>query len=170
METKELAKALCKLAIATSGKEPDVQVIAVYLDYLSRFDFPSVLGAIDVLAMSSTFFPSVGEIVAQVQGDPDLRAAEAWDYALRIASRGRYVDRDALAPAEIRYAVRMIGGWDVIGLTETEKIHFVQRRFCELYPSVEAKAQAGLLEKPLSFPSLEGGPTRGLRRIGQVLK
>lgn len=139
---KELAKALIKLAIATGGKEPDEQVIAVYLELLSRYDQTQVIAACGRLSLKATFFPSVGEIVGAMGETDKLRAAEAWA-RLRM---------DDPATAE---TVRLIGGLRKIQLEPLDKLVFLERRFLELLPSVEAKIAAFGCPAPRLAPADE---------------
>ena len=153
-ERKQVGVALAKLAMATTGAEIDEARMLVYLEQLDRDDAGSVLTAIEALMRTAKFFPTIGEIVEQVEGSATLRAAEAW------AALNR---RD---PAT-EETMRLIGGWRDFGERLVAHTHFWERRFCELYPSVEAKLRMAQLNPP---PSLADGLGMGTARVGGGLR
>lgn len=56
-------------------------------------------------------------------------AGEAWASALDCGRHGRSTSGDALTDA----AARALGGYRAIGMSEVDKTHFLERRFCEHY-------------------------------------
>ncbi len=60
--------------------------------------------------------------------DTQTRAEEAW---FKIAD-SRY-GRDPIDDSLVIEVVRLIGGFDVIGNTDTDRMHYVQDRFIKLY-------------------------------------
>ena len=129
---REITAALVELASATN-KELDELVIGVYVKNLSAFDADQIVAAISRLILSAKFFPSVGEIVAAMGQTPELRAAEAW-------AGGK--PRDKLMWVATEKTMKLIGGREYVSHYPTDKIHFLERRFCELYPDVEARLNA----------------------------
>jgi hypothetical protein len=146
-DIQRIGVALTELAACTNGTFDEAKSVA-YLRRLREYDTEAVLGAIEHCARTSRFFPSVAEILDAMGGSPALQAAEAW------AKRSRY----STDPATVE-TIRLLGGWDAIGRTHVDRMGFVERRFCELYPAVKAK-----MESQSPTPTLPGAPK--MRRIG----
>src|SRR4029077_19443425 len=62
---------------------------------------------------------------------------EAWARALAYAASSRYRSKPEMGDELIDAAVRMIGGYQAIGMTDEDKLHFVEHRFCEHYEQLE---------------------------------
>lgn len=78
-------------------------------------------------------------------------AGEAWARVLEHCKRGRYRDGSGIDP-EIDQAVRALGGYRAIAMTEVDQLRFVERRFAEHYGDIEgaqdARAALGLEPGP----------------------
>lgn len=90
------------------------------------------------------FFPTPAEILEAAGIAEDVQAQIAWVEAVKAVSAGP-ARRDSLVTGEIRETVRLLGGWDVIGRQPTDKLHFLERRFVEIYPNVAAKVGSAQL-------------------------
>lgn len=150
-ETKQIAVAIMELAAATAGKEIDEAVLAVYVKNLSAFGADAVVDALRRMILTAKFFPSVGEIAQAIGGNDALKAAEAW------------TNRFSADPVTAE-TVRLIGGARKIQLEPLDRLHFLERRFCELYPLVAAKMRDGQHDHAARIASTGGK----LRRIGSA--
>jgi hypothetical protein len=130
--------ALTKLAVQFGIDFPAIR-LAAYIDALRGCDQATVLAGIERCGRSCKFFPTVAEILAATGATPEAEAAEAWTEALRIAGLGRDADRSGQASLAIREAVRLVGGWEAIGKTPTDRLHFVERRFIAAYTTSSAR-------------------------------
>jgi hypothetical protein len=138
--------ALLELAACTGGKFDEARIVA-YLKRLSDHPLEAVLTSIDRLSRSARFFPSVGEILDGIEGGNTLAAAEAW----------AKLNRSDPATNE---TMRLLGGWNRYGQTLETHLHFLERRFLELYPLVVAKmASCAALEQPdpVRYIDMAGG-------------
>lgn len=131
---KHLTTALTKAAIQF-GVELSQARIASYLESLSGAGLPesSLVAAVNGARLTSDFFPSAAAILKAAGADAKSETAAAWTEALRIAGLGRDANRNEAATPAIREAVRLCGGWDAIGRTATDRMHFVERKFSEVY-------------------------------------
>jgi hypothetical protein len=132
-----------KLALVKAAALYDVKLapirMAAYLELLSgKASTNELCAGIESACTQSKFFPTVAEILDACGRSKKLEAAEAWQRALETASGGRHRNRDGDVSEPIRRAVRMLGGWDAIGLVHESKRHFVERRFLEIYEQVAA--------------------------------
>lgn len=128
----ELGRAAAIFGISLSAER-----LALYLETLTPMLSPdSLCAAIRNACVQCRFFPTPSEIISAAGRSDDQLAAEAWRLAVDIAGRGRFADRNAAVTPEIARAVHLIGGWDALGLTELDKLHFLERRFLEVYKPI----------------------------------
>ena len=65
-----------------------------------------------------------------------MTAGEAWDRAVGHAASSAYRDGPT-GDYLLDQCVRMIGGYSVIAMCDEDKLHFLERRFCEHYETLE---------------------------------
>lgn len=138
-ERQVVTAALCKLAMATCGQELDPQRIVVYLEQLDADPVDEVLAAMTRLTRTSRFFPSVGEIVADMQSAMGHAADQAWQTATFLAR----ADGDTIHAAysrdpRLEVAVRSLGGGiAVIGNRLQRDSSYMRSRFVEAYKAAD---------------------------------
>ena len=90
------------------------------------------------------FFPSIAEVLAELEAGGAELAAEAWArvwpavgcHALRLAVE---------ADPDLRECVRLMGGWKRLGETAESAEPFEAKRFAEIYAGVAKKIQRAAL-------------------------
>jgi hypothetical protein len=65
-----------------------------------------------------------------------MTAGEAWDMAVGHAASSSY-RQGPTGSDQVDQCVRMIGGYSAIAMCEEEKLHFLERRFCEHYETLD---------------------------------
>lgn len=65
-----------------------------------------------------------------------MTAGEAWDYAIGHAGSSAY-RRGPMGNQTIDQCVRMIGGYEAIARCDVSALHFLERRFCEHFETLE---------------------------------
>lgn len=66
----------------------------------------------------------------------EMTAGEAWTLVLEHVRSSEYEKRSAIGDARIDSVVRMLGGWRAIAMSESDKLHFLEKRFAEHYATV----------------------------------
>jgi len=97
---------------------------------------------------------------------------EAWTRALEVGRHGGRTSGDAL----IDKAVQAIVGYRAIGMSEIDKTHFLERRFCEHFESIQGAVEIReelpqIANAQSSQPKLNG-PQRlrnALPAVGKIL-
>ena len=133
---RDVIVALQKAAAIFAVDLPSQRTAAYIEVLLPASDPDSLCRGIASACLSSRFMPTPGEIIAASGGAREVVSAEAWTKAMALASRGNH---GPCGDDAIDQTVRLIGGWSVLRLTPTNKLHFVERRFIEIYPRVAAK-------------------------------
>jgi hypothetical protein len=143
------------------GREMSAAAIKLYWAAMQHWELDEFRQAAEQLLRTCTFMPTPKDF-------EDLRKAalptpgEAWATALEIGRHGGRTSGDRL----IDRAVRAIGGYNAIGMSEVDKTHFLERRFCEHYEAMQ-DAQ----ETRDALPDLSPSPPRvsGPARLGSLL-
>jgi len=108
--------ALMRLA-QSKNADPSGSVIETYVELLSDLPVDDVVGACRALAMESTFgFPQVGtireKVNAELYGDVEGRALQAWADVLRACRAGGMYRDVAFADPATGYALQIaVGTW-----------------------------------------------------------
>jgi hypothetical protein len=99
------------LALATGGPELDSFRITKYLKDLKRDPAEEILAALGRLARTARFFPSVAEIVAEMQAARGDSAEMAWQTAIGLARSEVGKIREAYGrDGRLEVAIRSLGG------------------------------------------------------------
>ena len=101
------------LTIMPGGKDLSRMKTALFTS-LSQYPLDVVAKALNAHCRSEKFFPTLADIIRQIEGTPDERAALAW--ALVMKAKRKYKLRKAIrfpVPA-IHFAIEKMGGWEKI--------------------------------------------------------
>lgn len=81
--------------------------------------------------------------------------AEAWEVARRSLewTVGGYVERAGIDPT-ISRALRSIGGAAAVAMCDTDRLHFLERRFCQVYESLVESNEVRAAVPQLAGPTL----------------
>lgn len=148
--------------------------VKYYFAALAAYDVDTVTSAILATANQPgrVFFPRPGEIIATIEGDPETRAALAWE---RVCRAMHHVGSDAPITFDdpaLHAAIELLGGWEVVGMWsvthEIDELGFKGVEFRRLYkhylahPPAEAPA---VLNAHMLGVRSESWPGYELRRI-----
>jgi hypothetical protein len=93
---------------------------------------------------TATFMPTPADF-EELRKAGREKAGEAWDRAVRHASSSAY-RHGPLGDALIDQCVRVLGGYEAIARSDVSSLHFLERRFCEHFDSIQ---DAGDVRKSL---------------------
>lgn len=126
----------------------------------SLVDFESAAAHLMVVG---TFMPRPSDF-NQMREAGKPTAIEAWDYALRNCTRWRSGEQGDDDPA-INHAIRAAGGNERIAMTDTDGLHWLQKRFIEAYD--EARNIGGQRE---ALPHMTQKRLGGMTDLASVVK
>ena len=101
------------LTVLPGGKDLSRMKKALFAS-LSQYPLDVVADALDAHCRSERFFPTLADIIRQIEGTPEERAALAW--ALVMKAKRKYKLRKAIkfpVPA-IHFAIEKMGGWEKV--------------------------------------------------------
>lgn len=128
---RELLRAMNRVLATQTGAELDQPMLDVY--WLALRDWP--LGEFEQacahLVKTSQFMPKPADFTA-LRKAANLSAGEAWELVREAARQGDNTTGDERADA----AARVLGGFRAIGMTNSDQMHFLERRFCEHYDEI----------------------------------
>ena len=122
--------------------EPTPSVLGVYVDRLIDIDGAALMAAANRHIDSSKWFPTVAELrqsahVATELADGVPNADDAWAWVTDHAAMSGELDRPddpALSRFDrARKCVRIVGGWALLGQTQFDQLHWIEKRFAEAY-------------------------------------
>lgn len=125
---------LVGLATVKPGKGLTPEALDIWWNAMQAWSLDDFRAAASHLARSLAFMPSPFDF-EQLRKASRPNAAEAWAAALEHVRHGRW--RREAAPPAIERAVRALGGWPVIAMSEEAKLHFLERRFAEIYDGLQ---------------------------------
>jgi hypothetical protein len=122
------------------GKELSLAAIKLYWGAMRHWDIADFRQAAEHLLRTCTFMPTPKDFEnLRKAGRPT--AAEAWERARRACGSaiqcGQVTHNGTCGDELIDRAVRGIGGYGVIAMTDTEKLPFLERRFAEHYDDLQ---------------------------------
>lgn len=156
------------------GQEPDGLVLDAYWLALGDWRYQDFEAAARHLMASAKFMPRPAEFNALRQAGEPL-AGEAWTIVLDYCKNGFYRWEDGSATSgrlelpgfdePTLKAVQALGGFHAIAMHDTDKLHFLEKRFAEHY---EAMSNADAVRDALpeiaqprtSLPRSDSGFTR----------
>ena len=130
----EFAKVLMGFA-ELKGKALSKAAVDLYWSTMQDWDIADFKAAAEHLLRTCEFMP-VPKDFEDLRKAGRPTAGEAWAKALRHASSSAYRN-GPLGDETIDAAVRAIGGYVVIAMCDEDKTHFLERRFCELFESIQ---------------------------------
>lgn len=127
-------------------REIDAPLLDAYWLALRDWTLEEFESAAGHLMRESKFMPRPAEFTA-LRKAARMTAGEAWALVLNYVRHG-YVrwqgggvtQMGAVTKPEseiIDRAVNAIGGYEAVAMSETDKTHFLERRFCEHYESIQ---------------------------------
>jgi hypothetical protein len=66
----------------------------------------------------------------------EMTSGEAWTLVLEHVRSSAWEKQSALGDARIDSVVRMLGGWRSIAMSQSDSLHFLEKRFAEHYATV----------------------------------
>ena len=107
----EVLDAVNDLTIMPGGKDLE-RMKEVLFANLSEYPLRVVVDALYAHCRTEKFFPMLADIIRQIEGTPDERAALAWSMVMK--ARQKYKLRHAIRfpSAAIHFAIEKMGGWD----------------------------------------------------------
>lgn len=117
------------------SQEPDALMLDAYWVALRDWPMKDFELACAQLLKTSKFMPRPADFT-QLRDASRLTAGEAWALVLDIARSGDYQHGHVLEDAQIAAAVRAIGGYHAIGMSNTDQTPFLERRFAEHYDAI----------------------------------
>ncbi|MBR1486856.1 MAG: hypothetical protein IJ597_06340 [Synergistaceae bacterium] len=109
----EILDFIFDITILPSGKDL-ARVKAALFTSLREYPLDVVAKALNAHCRNEKFFPTLADIIRQIEGTPDERAALAW--ALVMKAKRKYKLRKAIrfpVPA-IHFAIEKMGGWEQV--------------------------------------------------------
>jgi hypothetical protein len=128
------------LAAIKPGVKLTPEALTLWWSCMRGWSIADFRAAASHLATSMEFMPSPFHF-EQLRKAARLPAGEAWDQARRAcgtAVQGGHVTQNGSCGDElIDRAVRALGGYGVIAMCESDKLHFLERRFAEHYDAIQ---------------------------------
>lgn len=169
MSRIEWNKFFAWLCAAFPQWKSDQVVSAAWFDELSRVtsNIEAVKNAVREITIktNSPFPPGLFQIVARLNecDKNDVSSVEAWQIA-RGAARGLSDCKNLASTNQaISETVRMLGGLDEIGYCPHDKIHFLEKRFCEIYQAISIR---GINSSVKQLVAQKNSP----KLVGDILK
>jgi hypothetical protein len=139
------------LAAIKPGAKLTTEALTLYWNALSAWTIEDFTAAANQLARTSEFMPNPYHF-EQLRKAGRMTAGEAWA-VVREAARGHAELPD---DASILAAVRALGGLRAIGMTNSDQMQFLERRFAEHYESINDAEDVREALPNLTTPRLRG--------------
>lgn len=126
------------------GQEPDRFVLDAYWIALREWDYADFEAAAAHLMSHSKFMPRPGDFNA-LRKASQVSPTEAWLSVLDYVKAGHHrnrldvseVSKPQLEPITLR-ALSVLGGFHAIAMSDEDKLHFLERRFCEHFERLQS--------------------------------
>lgn len=119
------------LAAIKPGAKLTAEALTLYWNALAAWSIEDFSAAAAQLARTSEFMPNPYHF-EMLRKASRLTAGEAWADVRDIVRSGGTSHHDPL----VNQAVRSLGGFRSLGMTNTDQMQFLERRFCEHYESI----------------------------------
>lgn len=129
----EFARVLAGLA-EIRGKPLSKSAMAMYWLALSDWPLDDFRAAAKHLLTHSQFMPTPYDF-EQLRKAGEETAGEAWGRVRQLVRTRHPGDPTSLDP-KIDKIVRIMGGWDRLGMTNSDEMHFREKRFTELWDEI----------------------------------
>lgn len=137
------------------GKQLSEAGVSMFWSAMQDWAIEDFRSAANVLVKSCQFFPTPKEF-EDLRKASEMSAGEAWAIARDVVRRGGSSSGDARTDA----AIRVLGGYDALGRTNSDQFQFLERRFCEHYEDIGERED--VREALPNFNRLPYDPTRSL--------
>lgn len=114
------------------GQDPDALVLDAYWLALADWPLAEFQAGARHLMQTAKFMPRPADF-AELRKAGRPTAGEAWAEALERVRHGRYPSEDT----HLERVVRALGGWRSLGMTTTEGLPFIERRFAEHFEAMQ---------------------------------
>ena len=107
----DIMDAVNDLTIMPGGKDLE-RMKKILFANLMQYPLEVIASAVNAHCRAEKFFPMLADIVRQIEGTPDERAALAWSLVMK--AKQKYKLRKAIrfpSPA-IHFAIEKMGGWE----------------------------------------------------------
>lgn len=136
----DFIKQLIGLAAVKPGKDLTPEAYEIWWNAMQDWSLEEFKQAAAHLAKSVEFMPSPYHF-EQLRKAGRPTAGEAWEKARKACGSaiqyGQVTHNGTCGDPTIDAAVRAIGGYGVIAMCDTDKLHFLERRFAEHYESIQ---------------------------------
>jgi len=158
----EFARILTGLAAIKPGNKLTPEALDVWWLSMQAWSIAEFREAAAHLARSVEFMPSPFHFEGlRKAGRPT--AGEAWTEALDRVRHGNYPADDE----HLNRVVRAIGGWQALGMTNSDSLHFVERRFADHF---EAMQDAGDVRDAVPRIAFNGARLNGPSAVRALLE
>lgn len=136
-------KQFAEVLIATGevyDKAVSSALARLYFQDLQEYPVAAVLGAFAAHRKDpdrGRFFPKPADLIDKLKLSTEDEGIESWESVLKMASNWRNARH--INP-KVEAAVRAIGGWQRIGMSDRDQIGFLRREFLAAYGMNSAKA------------------------------
>jgi len=128
----DFVKQLVGLAAVKPGKGLTPEGIEIWWNSMQHWAIEEFKHAAAHLARTIEFMPSPFHF-EQLRKAGRPQAAEAWIVVLECARKGLELPADPVLQA----AVASLGGIRAVAMSETDKTHFLEKRFCDHFESIQ---------------------------------
>lgn len=122
------------------GKKLSAPALELYWRSLQHWTLEDFRAAAEQLLRTSEFMP-VPKHFEDLRKAGRVTAGEAWDRARRACASaiqcGQVTHNGTCGDPFIDRVVRAIGGYGVIAMCDSDKLHFLERRFAEHFDSMQ---------------------------------
>lgn len=129
----EFARILTGLAAIKPNSKLTPEALEIWWNAMNDWTLEDFRSAASHLARSVEFMPSPFHF-EQLRKAHEMTAGEAWAIAVDHA-RGAY--RSVAAPTQVERTVRAMGGWQILAFSNTEALHFLERRFVQTFKELD---------------------------------
>lgn len=152
------------------GKQLSAPALQLYWNAMQGWSIEDFRAAAEHLVRTERFFPgpdAFEELRKAGRETPGEAWLEAQNY-LRWSVNGYTLDPKC--PAPIAKCIRLLGGANVIAMCDSDKLHFLERRFCEHYETIQDSDDVRGSVPAIAYMDAE--PARrfnGLHKIGRSI-
>ena len=132
------------------GKPLSREALSMYWLALADWDIQEFRDAAKYLLNHSQFMPSPYDFEQLRKKASEETAGEAWEQVRRAIRHRHHTDRTSISP-KVDKLVRMMGGYDALGMTNSDEMVWREKKFFELWET-ESDAE----EVRQALPLLDG--------------
>jgi hypothetical protein len=136
------------------GKKLSTPALELYWRAMQDWCIEDFQSAAAVLLKTAKYMPTPSDFEALRKAAVRMTAGEAWLTVLELTRTAQYRSGHGSGDELIDRCAHMLGGYAAIAMTDVDKLHFLERRFCEHF---EAKQGADDARQALGFQSQPPG-------------